>query len=82
MRVNIDGLSKKYANETDVQKKARAERYAAAYQEWKIRLKKIVVAWKKEVLKYKDQVIKKTKLQSAEAEDSALEDIASSIDSL
>ncbi len=82
MRKNIDTLDVKYKDESEEAKNARAKRYEAAYQEWKIRLKKIVTLWKKEVMNVRNQVLKKAKLKTAEAESDVLADIASTIDSL
>lgn len=82
MRKNIDTLSKKYEGETPEQKTSRATRYTAAYTEWKKRLTQIVSLWKKEVLKYRDDVIAKAKIQSEKADETELQNLDSAIQAL
>ncbi|MSR67297.1 hypothetical protein EXS65_00500 [Candidatus Peribacteria bacterium] len=82
MRKNIDTLSMKYKGETPEQKTSRSSRYAAAYAEWKKRLKQIVALWKKEVLKYRDDVIAKAKIQSEKDDETELQNLDSAIQAL
>ncbi len=82
MRANLPTLAEKYKGETEDQRTARAARYAAAYEEWKSHLQQIVSLWKQEVRGYRDMVLKEAKIESKEAEDAALLDISSTIDSL
>ena len=81
-RAGLETLNEKYKDETPEQKEARAERYAAAYAEWKVRLGKIVALWKKEVMKYRDGLISNAKIQSAKKDEDELTDIAPTIASL
>ncbi len=82
MRKNIDTLGEKYKNETETEHTSRIDRYTAAYAEWKVRLKKIVALWKKEVLKYRDDVISKAKIQSEKADEAELQNLDSEIQAL
>lgn len=82
MRQNVDSLEVKYKNETKKQRTARAERYAAAYEEWKRRLQKILTTWKGEILQYRDSVLKGVKRESAEKDQDSLLEISSAIDTL
>lgn len=81
-RANLPTLQKKYKRETPEQRHERAERYAAAYLEWQDRLKKILALWEKELLKYRDGVLKGAKIEAEKADSKALGDIATSIDAL
>lgn len=82
MRANIGTLNRKYQDETAGERSSRAERYAEAYLEWKSRLKKIVAAWKKEVMKYRNEVLKGAKMKASEEDTKTMLDIATTIDNL
>lgn len=82
MRKNIGALSEKYKGETPEQRTVRVERYAKAYLTWKEKLKQIVSAWKKEILKYRDGVIAKAKITSEKADEQELQNLDSEIQAL
>ena len=80
MSERIPHLDAIYAGESAEERKARGERYAAAFEEFTLRFSVLMEAWKSALLTFKDAALKQFKQEAAVEDAAKLSEIEQSFD--